>query len=226
MVKRPVKASFGAVYVFPGGVVDDNDKEVRGACSGMPEADADQLLALKDGGLDYFIAAIRELFEETGVLLADGDVVVDELESARAGLNSNSISWPNFVAGNALRLRCDQLHYFGHWITPDAYAKRYSTRFFVAEIPEGQVANHDEGELTASAWITARDALRPEGEEGLPLHFPTVKNLEEIAKHDSMDSLIAWANRCAIQGVVAVSPLVPGGNPNATPVMPDSAGSA
>ncbi len=206
MVRRPAKASFGDVYVFPGGVLDKEDSVVHDACSGVSEAYANRLLHVDAGGLDYYSAAIRELFEEAGVLLADNDLTKRELAESRDALNEGELMWDRFVHENSLTLRYDSLHYFSHWITPEVLPKRYSTRFFVAELPPGQQADYDRRELTASVWTTAADAI---ASSEVPLHFPTRSNMEPMVPHRSVEDLIAWADGCAECGVDAVSPMPP-----------------
>ncbi len=206
MVRRPARASFGDVFVFPGGVLDDEDGAVHNACAGISEADANRLLHVDTGGLDYYSAAIRELFEEAGVLLADTGLAASELEEARDALNEGTLMWDRFVVDANVTLRCDALHYFSHWITPNVLPKRYSTRFFVAELPEGQHADYDRRELTASVWTTAADAI---ASSEVPLHFPTRRNMEPMVPCKSVEELIAWADDCAECGVEAVSPIPP-----------------
>ena len=84
-------------------------------CTGLSTFDADANLGVKDGGLDYYSAAIRELFEETGVLLANVERLVEALPVARDALNDGSDNWADFVRRNELVLYCDALHYFSHW---------------------------------------------------------------------------------------------------------------
>ena len=158
--------------------------------SGRSEADADQVLDVEAGGLDYYVAAIRELFEETGVLLANVKRPEDDLAEMRERLNCNSRTWTEFVRETGARMLCNELHYFSHWITPDQLPKRYSTRFFVAELPAGQVAYHDERELTNSMWITAADALRAGKDGTIDLYYPTRTTLQSIAMHENVAELV------------------------------------
>jgi 8-oxo-dGTP pyrophosphatase MutT (NUDIX family) len=209
MVQRHADSSFGAAYAFPGGVLDTSDADAHECCAGRVAADANTVLGLESGGLDFFVAAIRELFEETGVLLASHEIPTDELELLRKYLNCESQTWNNFVHDNNVSLQCDRLHYFSHWITPEQLAKRYSTRFFVAKLPAGQTASHDERELTNSKWITAANALQA-GENGLmTLYYPTRKTLENIAQHHSVAELLAWASDCEARGVETTRPVIP-----------------
>lgn len=215
LVKRHASSSFGSAYAFPGGVVDDTDGNAAAHCSGISAEHAGYLLKLRDGALDYYVAAIRELFEETGVLLADRNASSLELALARIALNDQSLHWDTFVRLHDVKLRCDQLHYFAHWVTPVVRSKRYTTRFFVAELPSGQIAKFDAGELTDGVWITAVDALAAADTGSMILHFPTRRTLQAVARYTTAHELTTWANRCAESGVEAILPVIPadGGEP-------------
>ena len=193
MVRRHAESSFGDAYAFPGGVVDDDDAKVHEFCTGLSTVHADSRLGVKSHGLDLYSAAIRELFEESGVLLASTETLNEDLCAVRDALNDGSESWSDFVARNQLELHCDQLHYISHWLTPPTLPERYSTRFFLAELPEGQAAMHCGGELTDSRWTTAHDMLEAGRAGEVELHFPTIKTLESIARHKTFDSLMEWA---------------------------------
>ena len=208
MVRRHENSSFGAAYAFPGGVVEEDDSLVHPYCTGLSILEADAHLGVRGDGLDLYSAAIRELFEESGVLLADFDSVDQDLGQVRDALNEGSQRWADFVVRNELGLRCDSLHYFAHWITPQAMERRYSTRFFLAELPEGQRASHCGGELTASQWVTAHDMLDAGRSGDVELHFPTIKTLESIARHKTIDDLVDWASACVEWGVTTMLPAV------------------
>lgn len=220
MVKRHAAASFGGAFVFPGGVIDATDCDVHDHCLGMTRGVADRLLAVDDSGLDHFIAAIRELFEETGVLLAKHQTSPADLDAIREELNTASLAWRQFVTTANLRLCCDELHYFGHWITPVGLSKRFSTRFFVARMPEGMDARYDARELADGLWITASDALQAAANDELLLHFPTIKTLQQLATHASVDAMIAWADRQSADGVQAIRPVLPKGYRRGKPKSP------
>lgn len=211
MVQRPVRAAFGAAYVFPGGVVDASDAKVHGACTGLDAALADRRLALESAGLDYYVAAVRELFEETGVLLARTDAAADTLDRCRREINAETLGWPEFLRANDVSLSLDALTYFSHWITPTARAKRFTTRFFLAELPAGQTAEHDPGELTASRWLTADGALAAAERGEIELRLPTIKTLESLAPHRSVAALMSWARERQEAGVETIQPVLPPG---------------
>ena len=208
MVRRHAKSSFGAAYAFPGGVVDDDDAAVHEFCMGLSSRQADSRLGVKANGLDLYSAAIRELFEESGVLLASAEDLDEDICAVRDALNDGTERWSDFVTRNQLELQCDRLHYISHWITPINQPKRYSTRFFLAELPIGQTAMHCGGELTDSRWITAHDMLEAGREGVVELHFPTIKTLESIARHKTLEALVEWARSCVEWGVTSMVPAI------------------
>lgn len=217
LVHRHARTAFGAAYAFPGGLLDPEDCEAH-TFSGERAGDAaNRCLDLETGGLDYYCAAIRELFEETGVLLArhtGGDIPSRrsaaplELVEARAALNRGSLSWPAFLREHGLTLACDALHYFAWWITPRNRAKRFSTRFFLAALPEGQAAVHDGFELTDSRWATAADALASQESGELVLPPPTRATLEDLAAFGDLGGLFDWARRRSEAGVPRILPAI------------------
>lgn len=208
MVQRHEESSFGTAYAFPGGVVDDDDAAVHEFCTGLSARQADSRLGVKTKGLSFFSAAIRELFEESGVLLASANNIDEDLCAVRDALNAGSECWSDFVTRNKIELHCDQLHYISHWTTPVSRPKRYSTRFFVAELPEGQAALHCGGELTDSCWKTAHDMLEAGRSGKVKLHFPTIKTLESIARYKTLETLLEWARSCVEWGVTSMVPAI------------------
>lgn len=208
MVRRHEQSSFGSAHAFPGGVLDPEDAGVHAFCDGLTPGEANTRLGIESGGLDYYSAAIRELFEESGVLIADYSFLDENLAAVRDALNDGSLDWAEFVTRNELPLNCGKLHYISHWTTPPFEPKRYSTRFFVAALPQGQDAVHCGGELTESCWATATDVLAAERRGDVKLIFPTVKTLESIARHSTLDSLMDWAKSCVEWGITSMVPLM------------------
>jgi len=206
MVKRHERSSFGSAYAFPGGVLEEADSNVHDLCTGLTSANASRLLELDTGGLDYFSAAVRELYEEAGVLLGNHSLSADKLGEIRNGLNEGVMRWDAFMRDRSLKLQCDQLHYFSFWITPDAIPKRYSTRFFLAEMPDGQHASHCGGELTDSCWLSADAVLAASDRGDIRVHYPTRKTLENLARFESVPALRAWAKSCGEVGVKCIYP--------------------
>ena len=208
MVRRHAKSSFGDAHAFPGGVVDPEDAEVHDFCEGLTSEEANSRLGVESDGLSYYSAAVRELFEEAGVLFADFSNLDEDLASVRNALNDGSMNWAEFVNRNELSLHCGKFHYFSHWVTPQMMDKRYSTRFFLAHLPHGQVAEHCGGELTDSCWSSAREVLAASRRGEVVLHYPTIKTLESIARHESIDELVDWARSSVEWGVTSMIPVV------------------
>ncbi|HEX2139186.1 MAG TPA: hypothetical protein VHG33_05690 [Woeseiaceae bacterium] len=217
LVHRDARASFGASFVFPGGLLDRSDCEADAFSSEFSGEMANRSLGLASGGLDYYCAAIRELFEETGVLLARhaGGAMVSgasaeqlELEAARSALNAGNLRWSEFLRQHELTLACDALRYFAWWITPRTRPKRFSTRFFLAALPDGQAAVHDGRELTDSRWSTAAAALASHESGELVLPPPTRATLKDLARSETLEQLLDWARRRAEAGVPRILPAI------------------
>ncbi|MEM7802401.1 MAG: NUDIX domain-containing protein [Chloroflexota bacterium] len=205
MVVRHRKIDFASgALVFPGGKVDPQDKlpNMRQFCDGADE--------LSDEALSLRIAAIRETFEECGILLAraDGEPQlidaerVNRLASYRDALNKRSGSMQELVTKENLRLACDQCHHFSHWVTPEMVAKRYDTHFFLVEAPGDQVGQHDGHESVDSLWINPKAAL-DEAKEGKHLIvFPTRLNLEKLGENQAVSQAIDQVKHAAIHEVL------------------------
>lgn len=204
MLRRNLEAPFmGGVYVFPGGAVDVDDRapELLARCHGRDDVAASTALGLSAGGLGFWVAAIREAFEEAGVLLARSvatrlPVDFDDLsraarlEAARRAVGRGERSFLEVVQDEDLVLDAEALHLFSHWITPAGAPRRYDTWFFVAAAPEGHAYLHDDGETVASVWIRPGDALERAERGELELILPTIRNLEQLARFQSARDLL------------------------------------
>jgi 8-oxo-dGTP pyrophosphatase MutT (NUDIX family) len=186
MLRRTADAAFGAgMYVFPGGKVDDADHadELEPFCVGLDDPSASRQLGLRSGGLAYWVASIRECFEEAGILLAtrrDGSPPrVDD--DARHDVHDGSLSMVDLCRREDLVLDLSTTHYVDHWITPLGERRRFDTRFFVAEAPEGQDGGHDDKETVASGWVRPATALDLYAAGDLMMMPPTVKNLRWLS---------------------------------------------
>ena len=206
MVKRHAKSSFGSSFAFPGGVLEAADARVHDFGTGMSAAQAGKLLQMESGALDYYSAAIRELFEESGVLLAAHSMSARELAASRNALNAGSLAWDRFTREQQLQLRYGELHYFSFWITPPGLPKRYSARFFLAELPGSQLASHDGGELTDSCWMPAADILAARKLKQMKLPYATRKTLKRVAAFGRTADLLEWARACGNKGVLCDRP--------------------
>ena len=217
-------------WVFPGGVVDAGDRDAHAVCSGIDDEAASARLGLPSGGLDYFVAAVRECFEESGLLFATdassmrGDLVRlddagfgERLAPWRGRLHRGENSVAELCREFGLRLALDRLVYLSHWLTPLGRPKRFDTRFFIAAAPAGQTAAFDGTEMTEQLWLRPAEALARAGE--LKLMTPTQKSLETVGKYRDVESLLAWAR--APRDVALIAPRVGSGSQGMRPVMPD-----
>ena len=206
MARRHVETVFvGGAYVFPGGRVDPEDTIDPAHCAGVDEARANRRLGLERGGLAHYVAAIRECFEEAGVLLAydEGGALVDlgppdvgeRYRSLRDRLNAGEITLAEIARRERLRLATDRIEYWSHWITPLGEPRRYDTRFFVARAPAGQIAAHDRRELVGSAWVSPREAIDRALRREWMIIYPTLMNLKILAGRSSVEAALEWARR-------------------------------
>ena len=217
MMQRTTTAAFASgMYVFPGGRVDDVDgaSELDDLCEGLTDAEASDLLRVTSGGLAYWVAAIRESFEEAGVLLARderGDFVrlndpdsQQRFAAARHAVHDGALSLAEFCRQEGLRLAVDTISYVSHWVTPVGEKRRFDTRFFVAVAPPAQDLMHDDKETIASLWVTPTDALGRAERGELAMIPPTVANLQFLAPHHSTSAAVA-----AAQTIGVPTPIVP-----------------
>lgn len=190
-------------YVFPGGRVDAADAEPRIVehLDGLVADAAAARLELPNGdppALAYYLAAIREAFEETGIMVArraDGsapptaaeDAAVDEL---RDSLMEERVTFPETLDRMACRLDGSAVEYLAHWITPEVEPRRYDTRFFAAKVRAGSNAIVDPREMTDAVWLTAAQALERHHDGTLPMVFPTIRTLEDLLPFDSVDAVL------------------------------------
>src|SRR5215211_1912576 len=212
-------AAFGGMTVFPGGGVDPADIDSANLPWSGPEADAwsGPLSAPPDLARGLVCAAVRETFEESGVLLAGAtatDVVADtsapEWETAREALEARELSLSTLLAGRGLVLRADLLRPWAHWITPVQEKRRFDTRFFVAALPSGQRTRDVAGEAERVAWARPADALVSLERGEIVMVPPTAITLRELARHRSVADVLAAADGRQIEPVTPR--LVPDGD--------------
>jgi 8-oxo-dGTP pyrophosphatase MutT (NUDIX family) len=195
MMVRHYEIDFNSgALVFPGGSVDKGDKEIIANPALYSGGEG-----LDESSLSFRIAAIRETFEESGILLArpnGSKALVDakrarEIEAAnRAALCEGKISFLKVLTDNGLRLALDELVPYAHWITPEGMPKRFDTWFFLAAAPPEQVGAHDGKESTDSIWVSPREALEG-GETGrFKLPFPTTRNLIKLGKQPNVKAAL------------------------------------
>jgi 8-oxo-dGTP pyrophosphatase MutT (NUDIX family) len=225
MLRRNLALEFVAgAYVFPGGSVDPEDQrpEAEQFCQGLSDAEASAILGTGPGGLAFWVAALRECFEEAGVLVArsvgtgpsDRGAMLDTTDpmlarrfaAHRHAVNEHRIEFLDVCKQEELLLAVDSVYYVGHWITPELSPRRYDTRFFVAVAPPGQLVSHDDGETIADIWIRPTAALALEAKGEIELLPPTIANLQKIEGFQTTAEVIDWARQ--VVDVPTVLPIV------------------
>lgn len=204
LMRRQTSMAFAAgMYVFPGGGVMASDLELEVPWVGPDAAewgrrfDCDARLAR---GL--VVAAVRETFEETGILLAgpDADTVVSDtggadLQAARGALDEGELAFADFLGDHELVLRADLLGAWAHWITPAFEPRRYDTRFFVAALPEGQRVGDLSRESDRALWAPLSRVLTSVEAGEVAMMPPTVAACREVAKHTASSVVAASVER-------------------------------
>jgi 8-oxo-dGTP pyrophosphatase MutT (NUDIX family) len=208
MVVRHHAIEFAAgALVFPGGRVEEADHDLAARAAGCPNPDG-----LDTEALAFRVAAIRETFEECGVLLArpyGSDQLLDAAtlkrleDQHRGALNAGSIGFDAVLESEGLLPAPDLLVHFAHWITPSNQPKRYDTHFFLAEAPPEHLALHDGGEAVESIWITPARALADTEAGRFKLVFATARNLEKLGRSLTVREAMATARTAP---VVTVQP--------------------
>lgn len=191
------------MYVFPGGGVDAADTGADIAWVGAPVREwAERLRCDESTARGLVCAAVRETFEESGVLLAGPDehsIVIDatapEFLAARGALEARELSFADFLHRFDLVLRADLLAAWSHWITPDFEPRRFDTRFFVATLPEGQSVGELPGEADRASWMPVGEALKSLEAGAISMLRPTSHTLREVLDVDLADILTVAATR-------------------------------
>jgi 8-oxo-dGTP pyrophosphatase MutT (NUDIX family) len=206
MVQRHHQIDFASgALVFPGGKLDpgDGDPRLRERCAGAAHLD-DAALALR-------VAALRECFEESGVLVARapgraelvGAARATEVDARwRAKLLAGQAGMADVVCAEDLVLACDLLVPFAHWITPEFMPKRFDTHFFLVPAPADQLAAHDGRESVDSLWIRPADAVEAERSGRRTIIFPTLQNVLKLGRCASVADAIAAARSGPIVSVL------------------------
>lgn len=232
LLQRNFQSGFmPGMFLFPGGAVDPGDcvASVLARCAGLDDETASAALGLPHGGLPYWAAAIRESFEEAGVLLAydeqgalvnpgDGDRAV-RFDEYRRKLNAGEHALAAMLEPEGLHLAVDRLTYFGHWITPVSAPRRYDTRFFAAVAPAGQEAAPDNVEAIHHVWVRPRDAVERHRSGEYNMRTPTIRTLEQFLPFDSAHGLIA-----ALRTQNAVPAILPRIGPKGERLLPGDPG--
>ena len=207
MLKRNARSVFvGDMWVFPGGAVDPEDAtpQADAVVEGLTDIEASESLELADGGIAYWVAALRETFEEAGILLArlPGDTSLVDLSLPdteqrfniyRAGVNAGTEDFVDVVRKEGLVLDGSGVHYISRWVTPLGPPRRYDTRFFVTEMPKGQQPLHDDDEAVHHEWIRPSEALALNEADEMLMMTPTVSMLDRLTRYETAAEAIAAA---------------------------------
>lgn len=206
MLRRNLQSDFvGGAYVFPGGALDPDDRAAapEAWCRGRSDVEASTRLGVPSGGLAFWVAAIRETFEEAGYLLAygpDGEVVsltdpdvAERFVAHRRAVDRSERSLVEVCEEEDLRLAVDAMWYFGRWITPEGAPRRYDTRFFLAAAPPWQTPVHDDREVIANLWIRPQDALAKQRAGELSMLPPTIASLKALLASETAAAALAAA---------------------------------
>ncbi len=202
MVVRHHEIDFASgALVFPGGKIDEQHYEMDIYCEGIKN----------DNPFDpaYKVGAIREAFEESGILFARpkgskkliSGSKLSELSHYRRALNSRQTTFRDFLKKENLILACDELYQFAHWITPELMPKRFNTQFFIARAPD-QAARHDGNESVDSLWLSPKEALHGNSSGKYTIIFPTRVNIERLGENDSAEEAIAASLKADIKVVL------------------------
>jgi 8-oxo-dGTP pyrophosphatase MutT (NUDIX family) len=211
LLRRVASMAFAAgMHVFPGGRVDPADTAAHAHWFGTSPEDWTRVLSADPPlGHGLVCAAVRETFEESGVLLAGSgphdvvDVSSPEWEAERIALLERRESLSSLLERRGLGLRADLLRPWAHWITPELEPRRYDTRFFVAALPSGQRARDVGGEADATMWITPAEAVDRFDRGALPMLPPTIATLRELAGFATAAEVLAAA------GARDIAPVLP-----------------
>ena len=200
LLRRHVDMAFAAgMCVFPGGGVDKRDFDADIGWVGPTPAEWAVLLDTDEAFARALVcAAVRETFEESGVLLAGptdetvvGDTTGEDWEADRRRLEAREVSFTDFLERRGLKLRTDLLRLWGSWVTPVFEPRRFNARFFVAELPTGQITRDVSTESDAVVWLSIRDAIRAVDEHEMLMLPPTYCTCLELYDFTSPDEALA-----------------------------------
>ncbi len=223
LLRRHRRSGFAAgAWVFPGGVVDgaDGDLALVERMDGPTPMQWAERLGLSDPAeaVSFVTAAVREAFEETGILLArvaddatNPGAAREGLEIARRALLAEVVDLRQIIVTRSLRISGGDLLYVAHWITPEPEPRRYDTRFFLARVGADAVCTPHEAEMTESVWLTARGAVHFFESGSLKMLPPTVHTLRRLAGYESVDAIFAALADAPVPAIMPVMRVVPDG---------------
>ena len=216
LLRRDRSASFvPGAYVFPGGRVDRADwmKKTLARVDGLtPETAADRL-GLADTNppaIAYYVAALREAFEETGILIGVGPnseappTAAEDanIEVLRNGLMEGHVSFTEALEQLSYRIDGSSIEYLAHWITPEREPRRFDTRFFAARVQADTKPMFDPREMTDAVWVTPQDAISRNQAGTLPMIFPTISTLQQLADYATAEDALREIGNASIPTVL------------------------
>ena len=204
VLRHPQNKFVADSYVFPGGALDTQDGAnfFESHCRGIDRARAERIIPDMPSparALAAWVAAVRETFEEVGMMLAydqKGSLLsltgeeAERFSRYRHDLNAGKTDFERIISAEKLTLATDRIFYYSHWITPEASPIRYNVRFFAARAPEGQVPLHDGFELTRHVWITPQEALRDNAKGKFRMVLPTIMTMKELSLFRSLEDVM------------------------------------
>ena len=219
MLKRNSRSIFvGDMWVYPGGAVDPDDATQRAdeTVAGLTDADASYSIGIDRGGIAFWVAALRETFEEAGILLAHHDHpadiddprdlpsgiidlsppdVAERFSQYRDEVNAGERDFIDTVRSEDLLLDGNNVHFIGRWVTPMGSPRRYDTRFFLTAMPDGQTPLPDHDEAVDHQWVRPADAIRRNETGDMVMMTPTIGMLQRLARFDTIADAVAAAAR-------------------------------
>lgn len=224
MLKRNARSVFVPdMWVFPGGAVDPEDAspEADARVQNRTDAQSSADLGIERGGIAFWVAALRETFEEAGVLLGrrSGEEHLVDLSHPdtearfsryRDALNDRSVDadFVDIIEAEDVHLDGSGVHYISRWITPFGSPRRYDTRFFVTAMPQGQVPLHDNEEAVEHMWVRPEVAVAANETDEMLMLAPTLSVLKRLATHATVTDALAAAQRATDddEQVVKITP--------------------
>jgi len=194
MVKRTTQVAFAPdAWVFPGGRVDPDDHEQRlwSACDHLDDVTASDRLEIPHGGLAWWVAVVRETLEEAGVLLGTSNGA--DVAHLADRIRQDAHCFADLVDDHSLRFDCSLIQEVAQFVTPLGPPRRFDARFFVARMPEGQEATHDDGEVVDTQWVRAGEALERFERGEFNMISPTVRMLDSLAPFESVEQVMGVA---------------------------------
>ncbi|WP_419912861.1 NUDIX hydrolase [Candidatus Poriferisodalis sp.] len=219
MLKRNARSIFvGDMWVYPGGAVDPEDatQVADETVSGLTDDDASYQIGIERGGIAFWVAALRETFEEAGILLAHHDHpvgvedprdlpsgiidlsppdVAERFSQYRDEVNAGERDFIETVRSEDLLLDGDNVYFIGRWVTPLGSPRRYDTRFFLTAMPDGQVPLPDHDEAVEHQWVRPVDAIRRNETGDMVMMTPTIGMLHRLARFGTVAEAVAAAGR-------------------------------